>query len=439
MVEQRPEFYFDRSMPLFLDILEKELGMDVVKSGLVIRDTTGRLSFIPASKLPDNKRQSVAEKVIAALGPYAYPDRVIAVGDEPGSKNLLLEAVALPVVARDGSVRCNVIDRRLVGADWLTEPMDKEAIPPRIVFGSLKGGVGRSTALAVLAADLARLGHNVLVVDLDLEAPGVGHTLLDDQRLPLYGAIDYLVENGIGGVTDRALSDFIGVSELTRGGGIVDILPACGQTSRLYPENFMAKLSRAMIEDLPSDNKPITVRQQIREMVDRFSSRKNYDAILIDARAGMAEIAAAPLLGLGATLLLFGTAQRQTIDGYRSLFATFSTLANRNPNSPWRKRIKMVYAKAVLDDTAMSFSDEMWDLFSTYLYDSTENLGDLETFNFQPDDENAPHVPLVIPFHQGFVNWDPLRNPSQLTASFYENAFRPFLDAIEAMIFPVEA
>ncbi|HEU4558674.1 MAG TPA: AAA family ATPase, partial [Longimicrobium sp.] len=40
-------------------------------------------------------------------------------------------------------------------------------------FYSYKGGVGRTMALANVAAELARLGNRVLVLDWDLEAPGI--------------------------------------------------------------------------------------------------------------------------------------------------------------------------------------------------------------------------------------------------------------------------
>jgi len=40
-------------------------------------------------------------------------------------------------------------------------------------FYSFKGGVGRSMALANVAALLAKWGYSVLVVDWDVEAPGI--------------------------------------------------------------------------------------------------------------------------------------------------------------------------------------------------------------------------------------------------------------------------
>ena len=52
-----------------------------------------------------------------------------------------------------------------------------------IAFYSHKGGVGRSLVLANVAYELARLGRKVLVMDLDLEAPGQHMTDLFRPRI----------------------------------------------------------------------------------------------------------------------------------------------------------------------------------------------------------------------------------------------------------------
>nr|WP_231964680.1 hypothetical protein [Paracoccus aminovorans] len=41
------------------------------------------------------------------------------------------------------------------------------------------------------------------MVDLDLEAPGLGDLLLESDRMPDFGTIDFLVENGLGGIEDQ--------------------------------------------------------------------------------------------------------------------------------------------------------------------------------------------------------------------------------------------
>lgn len=55
-------------------------------------------------------------------------------------------------------VAIRLIDRRLAGQDWLMRAVKLADKPRRLVFYSIKGGVGRSTALAITAADLAARG-----------------------------------------------------------------------------------------------------------------------------------------------------------------------------------------------------------------------------------------------------------------------------------------
>jgi hypothetical protein len=50
------------------------------------------------------------------------------------------------------------------------------------------------------------------------------------------------------------------------------------------------------------------------------------------------------------------------------------------------------------------------------------------------DDPNAPHWPLVVPFSQNFMDFDPTRKPDQLSVDFYESTFRPFLNGIDSIL-----
>src|ERR1700733_3260070 len=76
-------------------------------------------------------------------------------------------------------------------------------IPPKqeergtiYTFYSFKGGVGRSMALANAAASLAKWGYSVLIVDWDLEAPGIEHFFTRDNpdiqevRMAMPGIVD---------------------------------------------------------------------------------------------------------------------------------------------------------------------------------------------------------------------------------------------------------
>ena len=56
-----------------------------------------------------------------------------------------------------------------------TEDEGLPVLPHFVTFYSYKGGVGRTLALANVALLLTRYGRKVLVVDADLEAPGLRH------------------------------------------------------------------------------------------------------------------------------------------------------------------------------------------------------------------------------------------------------------------------
>ena len=74
--------------------------------------------------------------------------------------------------------------------------VDEEILSPlTVTFYSLRGGVGRSTALAHTARILAERGKKVVCLDMDLEAPGLG---------ALFG-VEHKVESGMG-VVDLLIS-----------------------------------------------------------------------------------------------------------------------------------------------------------------------------------------------------------------------------------------
>src|SRR6476659_2318453 len=74
-----------------------------------------------------------------------------------------------------------------------------------ITFYSYKGGTGRSMALANVAWILASAGKRVLIIDWDLEAPGLHryfHPFLADKELSeTEGLIDFFVEFAVAAAT----------------------------------------------------------------------------------------------------------------------------------------------------------------------------------------------------------------------------------------------
>ncbi|MFH0133255.1 ParA family protein [Variovorax sp. VaC1] len=438
---------FDDSFPKLIEVLKEELGP--VVGGVVIRDIGGRLAFVSAEKTSAKISKKVTAKLKLELGAYARVDRVFASVGDFGVDSILNEKSALAVDV----LNCNIrfIDRRLVGADWLRTPAPKASPPARFVFASLKGGVGRSTALSIAAAYLAAKGKRVLAVDLDMEAPGLGSLLLDENTLPEFGLIDALVENGLGPLDSEFLADLIGPSNLADNNGRIDVMPAFGRRSIKNPGDVLSKISRAYIDDIGPDGRPSTVLDQISKIVDQFAKPDRYDAILIDARAGLHETTATAILGLGAEVFLFGLDEPQTFQGYSALLSHLSKFSKPDAivQPEWLERISMVQGKAPLDISSREeFCDKCERLFVSCGLEKpvsiliSEPLPPAEPFDNVPwndaasDDEVLPpeqknfREPVAILHSDVFRQFDPVQRRDLLSEAVYMKSYGLFIDRV---------
>ncbi|MCC6559121.1 MAG: AAA family ATPase, partial [Polyangiaceae bacterium] len=354
---------FDDSLPILADVVRSALGDKALQAGTVLRDAIGCLAFFAAEPLDEEAVDGLSSRLREALGKYARPDRVVAGADDHGSASVRADPSALTVTVEQWRIR--LVDRRLVGADWRRTPSPPATSPPRFVFASLKGGVGRTTALAVVAAHLASRGRRVLAVDLDMEAPGLGAMLLTPETLPEFGIIDALVENGLSGLDEAFFADLVGPSDLAGRGGRIDVIPAFGRRSLNNPADVLAKIARAYAEDVRADGTVATILDQIRAVIDQFADPARYDVILVDARAGLHETTASAILGLGAEVLLFGLDEPQTFQGYAVMLAHLGRFVPPGAQVPeWAERLTMVQGKApAAPDERLSFAQRCQALF----------------------------------------------------------------------------
>lgn len=295
MIGKMPPLRFDKALPALVSEAARIVGCEAFASAqvIILRDATGILTLIVRDEKLLVHRASLRERL---MGLYPYvDDNPIATPDELFNSSLGIpdagyrETVILP----DGpSVDVRVVDRRIVGADWQRAPLERVTDTPVAVFWSLKGGVGRSTALCVASMALARRGFNILSLDLDLEAPGIGDMLLTEGERPEYGSLDFFVENGFGTVDDNFLLSMIAPSQLNDGHGLISVVPATGSATDRVPQNMLAKLARAYVEK-PVSGKSASFLDQTRDLVRCLTQAAHYDAVFIDARAGLNESTAA--------------------------------------------------------------------------------------------------------------------------------------------------
>ncbi len=131
---------------------------------LLIRDFYGRLRIaIDAEADEFQGIKGQLENLLDEIGAYAAPreSRVLFRPDfvDPDAIFADTEIQSLWLAESDTTVR--ILDRQIVGQDWLA-PQPPGA-KPRLVFYGFKGGVGRTTALSILAYHLANQGRRVLL------------------------------------------------------------------------------------------------------------------------------------------------------------------------------------------------------------------------------------------------------------------------------------
>jgi hypothetical protein len=269
---------------------------------------------------------------------------------------------------------------------------------------------------------------------MDLESPGAGDVLLPEASLPEFGALDFFVENGLGALDEKFYAALVGTSPLSSR-GVIDVVPATGRKSRTHPENVLGKLARAYLEDSDPSDGARSLLVQTRDLVEQLLLRQQYDAIFIDARAGLNEATAAAVLGLGAEILLFGVDTPQTFHGYRYLLAHLRRFApSLADENDFRLRLRMVHARAsALPEAQAAFRDRAYDLFADHIYDATRE-GELDAFNFDTDDREAPHFAWPILDDASYREFDPLRNPDMLREPIYERTFGTFLKKLRARV-----
>lgn len=318
------------------------------------------------------------------------------------------------------------VDRMVTGHGWWTvDDATQGPGPTRWTLFSVKGGVGRSTSATVLAWHLARRGERVLVVDLDLESPGLSSTMLDDRTRPELGVTDWFVEELVG-QGDRVIERMTGAPAWTQDSdGSVHVAPAHGRK----PGEYLAKLGRVYM-DTGEDR--WTAR--LSRLLDSLEARFTPSIVLLESRSGLHDIAAATVTDLNAEVLLFALDAQSHWTGCDILFKHWSVhgLAPRI-----RERLSIVSALTPEVETTTyleSFQEQAWNLFRDRLYDDIESPTGLGSeFSFDLGDEDAPHIPIPIIWNRGLAAGTSLRNPEAAKVPI-DLAFTQFLVRFDQLL-----
>jgi hypothetical protein len=399
---------FDDALERALDFFD-EHRTALGPGATIIRDVIGRLGIVAAASAKTIK--TLAPAFARSVGPWSRAAaQAILPAELVGGLQALQNDPDRTVIRG-----IPVIERMLVARDW-TQPPLPDAPPriPRAVLYGIKGGTGRSTALAIWALHLARQhGKRVLVVDLDIESPGIGSSLLARESHPRYGFVDCLVEAMVGQGPETIRQCYAQAPPaLDTGAGSIVVVPANGNPAGYYPQ----KLARAYAEIAGPRGELLHTAERMAQVLDLIEAEVRPDVVLIDSRAGLHDIAATALTRLGARLvLLFAVGTRQTWDGYRLLFEHWQRWAQEEKVRPHfnalRESLQIVAAQVPETGTAEylgTFVRSSQALFENYL---DEPAGEIR----------ATHLPLRIDWSRRFLAWEPLDEtvePQHVQASF---------------------
>jgi cellulose biosynthesis protein BcsQ len=266
-----------------------------------------------------------------------------------------------------------------------------------VAFYSFKGGVGRTTALASFAIQRARAGERLVVLDLDIEAPGIG-TLLDaGEGIPgaSWGVLDYLLERPLLSVIPdfRDYYHACARPEVT-GSGEILVIPA-GRLNR----DFLAKLSRVDFQPAaPSENHPLLL------LLEQVRDHLQPQWILLDCRAGISEAAGFVLSGLPHLSVLFGTTSEQSWLGLRIILERLGAERVRRD----RSQLECLVVHAMVPDELATRARAESDFLSRSLDEFTDHYYKKNPSSLEEDDdywyvqdieaEFAPHIPAVLPY-----------------------------------------
>ncbi|MBV7548304.1 AAA family ATPase [Pseudomonas sp. PDM26] len=294
-----------------------------------------------------------------------------------------------------------------------------------ITFYSYKGGVGRTMALANAAFLAATNGYRVLVMDWDLEAPGLAYYfrgLLDGtaarEMKDAPGVLDFLWEwsSSVAALSDEDdVDSFIGkffnskpfercVSSLADS----DLMPMIkkldyigsgarsivGAESRSYEE----ALAAFSWQDFFNERAGGYLLERLKEW-----ARENYDFIFIDSRTGFADVSGICTMQLPDIVALCFVLNRQNIDGVARVSVSIrEQLKDKVKIRAIPMRVARIDTSEESDARARAISD----LTRIGQFSSLEIVDDFKALQIVSD-ENMPFYETLAPL----VTEDPALHP----------------------------
>lgn len=399
-----PIRHFDEARSNILQRLEELILQPQIERALLSPDIFARIRVVLWVNigLSPEQRNAIAVDLEQRAGRFWGGLWIVSEETTPGDREVV-DDLWMKGTPHGNNIRLNERYRTL--GTWLQHPFEPpwstepniQAGPPIVSFYAFKGGTGRSTALAIFAAQRAHAGERVVVIDLDLAAPGIS-ALLTDPETVQYGVVDYWLERPLVG-NDIDLRDYyVRVSTPTViGAGEILIFPV-GR----FDETYLLKLARLDFS-LPDEGEhPLVIL--LRQIRDELHP----DWILLDARAGLSESAGFALGGLAHLNVLFGNTSIASRNGLRLAVRRLGAeralkglpqdqcllVHSMVPENPYTAQLAQ---EEFLKNAQLTFEQEY------YLPDPEDPDEDSQWYLRDMQSRDAPHVPVALFYSERFA------------------------------------
>lgn len=282
-----------------------------------------------------------------------------------------------------------VVEKYLTNVYWNESVVaNKELdLQSRLVcFYSYKGGVGRTTTMVMSAIEMAKRGKKIVMIDFDLEAPGVA-SIFPNESVSQYGLLDYLIESS---VYERELQIdeyMYPVSEychVNQSGGEIYVIPAYGKVVDNDASLYRKCLMRFNL-DMPIYMENSTPIDGLLQKIDAFIKP---DYIFIDTRSGLHQIGGITLSRYSDMAVLFFYGSRQNVEGMKMVLPILKS--NGTP-------FVLINAKVPSNDEVAAIERRI------YLEGAYNALGmcdeQYREGNILIDDESAEHYPKEVSYN----------------------------------------
>ncbi len=294
------------------------------------------------------------------------------------------------------------------------------AAHPVVAFYGFRGGSGRTTALAHVAVALAARGKTVLVVDLDLEAPGLSTVLRAGDIAEGLGSLALL---RVAERVDSADADELRIAPhlVASGAGLpsVQVLPA-GKLGVKY-QNQLDMLNPSLWHIMEGSS-------PLRLLLDRVRQELLPDVVLLDCRTGFAPLSAAAIFHEADAVVVCLPATRQSHDGARTVIDTLRAAQSRRAGRPLALLVPTMFVES---DEGISRRNELLQLLDTAIAESAPAMAGNESDDLELGDAPIRILESGLPFRPSLSVSDVLTERYDLVSG---GVYHPLLGELDDML-----